>query len=58
MDNVEDAELNIDYEINCDTQAIISVSEFKSKALENSREYDINGSALNVMEHSCEYFGS
>ena len=48
----------MDYEINKDTLAIIPKSEEKCKVLENDIEYDISLSTLNVIEHSCEYFGS
>ena len=48
----------MNYEITYDTQAIIPISESKSKAIENNEEYIIDSNTLNIMEHSCEYFGS
>ena len=48
----------MDYEITYDTQAIVPISETKSKAIENNEEYIVDNNALEIMEHSCEYFGS
>ena len=48
----------MNYEITYDTQAIVPISNSKSKAIENTVEYIINDNTLNIMEHSCEYFGS
>lgn len=48
----------MDYEINKETLAIMPVSEESSKALELENEYYIDSIAFNVIEHSCEYFGS
>ena len=46
------------YEINKDTYAVISVNENITKVIENEGEYLINTSSYNVMENSCEYYGS
>ena len=48
----------MDYEINKDTLAIIPKSEEECRILENELEYEIPMSVFNVIEHSCEYFGS
>ena len=48
----------MNYEINYDTQAILPININCSKIIENEEEYVINNSTLNVLEHSCEYFGS
>ena len=48
----------MDYEITYNTQAIIPIDSNTTKVIENDEEYIINNSALNVLEHSCEYFGS
>ena len=48
----------MDYEINKDTQVILPVTENCSKVIENGREYIIENSSFEIMEHSCEYFGS
>ena len=48
----------MDYEINYDTQAIIPIDEKNSKILEIENEYYINNNSMNILEHSCEYFGS
>ena len=46
------------YEINRDTYAIVSVNEEVSKVLEKDDEYFINKNSYEVMEDSCEYYGS
>ena len=48
----------MDYEINYDTQMIMPLEETTSKIIENDAEYIVNNSVLEIMEHSCEYFGS
>ena len=48
----------MNYEINHDTQIIMPINEFKSKVIEYDKEYIINSSVQNILEHSCEYFGS
>ena len=48
----------MNYEINYDTQIIIPIEKETSKVLENNDEYIVNNSTLEIMEHSCEYFGS
>lgn len=46
------------YEINVDTYALIPINEFKTKIVEKDKDYIINNSVYNIMENSCEYFGS
>lgn len=48
----------MNYEINYDTELIIPIDNKNSKVIEYDNEYEINSSVLNIMEHSCEYFGS
>ena len=48
----------MNYEINYDTQIILPINEKQTKIVESEEEYLVECSALNVMEHSCEYFGS
>lgn len=48
----------MDYEITYDTQIILPIDKKTSKVIENNEEYVINNSALEILEHSCEYFGS
>ena len=46
------------YEINETTLAILPFSENKSRVIEKEDEYIVNDTPTEVMEHSCEYFGS
>ncbi len=48
----------MEYEITYDTQAILPINNNKSKIIEENDEYYIDNSPLNILEHSCEYFGS
>ena len=48
----------MDYEVNYDTQLILPLGEFKSKVIEHDDEYIVNSSVQEILEHSCEYFGS
>ena len=48
----------MDYEINVDTNAIIPINNEKSYIMEPESEYYVSGSTTDVIEHSCEYFGS
>lgn len=48
----------MNYEINYDTQIIMPLKDKSSKIIEKDEEYIINNSSLEIMEHSCEYFGS
>lgn len=46
------------YEINKDTYAIMTVDNKITKVLEKDDEYYVNKSSYEVMEDSCEYYGS
>ncbi len=46
------------YEINKDTCAIVSINDEITKVLEKNDEYLVNKSSFEVMEDSCEYYGS
>ena len=46
------------YEINKDTYAIMTIDDGISKILEKDEEYFINKNSYEVMEDSCEYYGS
>ncbi len=48
----------MDYEINYDTQVILPLNSRKSKVIEQGTEYIVENSTLEILEHSCEYFGS
>ncbi len=46
------------YEINENTMAVISINSNETKVVEKDREYYINTSGYNIMDESCQYFGS
>lgn len=46
------------YEINKDTCALISVGDGVTKVMENGEDYFVNKDCYQVMEDSCEYYGS
>lgn len=46
------------YEINKGTLAVIGVNKNSTKIVEEDKEYYIKDIAYEVMEHSCQYFGS
>ena len=46
------------YEINENTMAVISLNQNESKIIEKDREYSIKKSGYDVMDNSCQYFGS
>ena len=48
----------ISYEINCDTLALVPVSESETKIIERNNIFVVNDSVMNIIENSCEYFGS
>lgn len=48
----------MDYEINRDTLAILPIDHNKSKVIEVDNEYVCDINPYQIMEHSCEYFGS
>lgn len=47
-----------EYEINDETMVVIGIDDNNSKVYENSREYKISSSSYEVMDYSCQYFGS
>lgn len=46
------------YEINSFTLVVLSLSDNKSKIIETNNTYIINKSVLEIIDHSCKYFGS
>lgn len=48
----------MNYEINYDTQLIMPINNQTTRVIENGDEYIVENSPLEIMEHSCEYFGS
>ena len=48
----------MNYEVNFDTEAIVPIDKSQTKIMENNEEYIIENNSLEIMEHSCEYFGS
>ncbi len=46
------------YEVNDETLAVIGIDENNSKVLEKKKEYLIENSSYEVMDYSCQYFGS
>lgn len=46
------------YEINNETLAVVGINKNSTKILENNKEYYIKDIAYEVMEHSCQFFGS
>lgn len=48
----------MDYEISFDTQVILPINDKSSRIIENNDSYVVNITPLQILEHSCEYFGS
>ena len=46
------------YEINKDTYAVMTINDGITKVLEKDDEYFVNKSSYEVMEDSCQYYGS
>lgn len=46
------------YEINDSTMAVIALDENKSKIIEKDNEYIIDQNSYEIMDFSCQYFGS
>lgn len=46
------------YEINEDTMAIMPISYYETLVKEKDREFLVNKNAYEIMEESCEYYGS
>ncbi len=48
----------MDYEITFDTQVILPMDSKSSRIIENNESYVVNVTPMQILEHSCEYFGS
>ncbi len=48
----------MNYEITYDTQLLFPIDKNKTKIVETDNEYIIDNPIMEVLEHSCEYFGS
>lgn len=48
----------ISYEINCDTLALVPVSENETKIIEKENVFIVKKPVMEIIEGSCEYFGS
>ncbi len=48
----------MDYEINKNTLIIMNKDKENSRIIENNGEYVVPKETIEVIEHSCEYFGS
>ena len=48
----------ISYEINCDTLALLPVSGTETKVVEKENMYLIKKPIMEIIENSCEFFGS
>ena len=48
----------ISYEVNCDTLALIPVSENETKIVERDNIFIVKMPVMKIIENSCEYFGS
>lgn len=46
------------YEINKETLAILPTTNYKSKIIEVNNEFEINKTPMQIIEDSCQYFGS
>lgn len=46
------------YEINCDTLALIPVSSTETKIIERDNVFNVSKSTMEIIESSCEFFGS
>lgn len=46
------------YEINSNTLAIIPIKNNTSKVIEVNNEFYINNKPINIIDHSCKFFGS
>lgn len=48
----------MDYEINKETLLVYPIENGKTKIIELNNSYETNMTSFQVIEHSCEYFGS
>ena len=46
------------YEINTETLALIYIKENITKVIEISSSFNINNNILDIVDHSCKFFGS
>lgn len=46
------------YEVNKETCAVIGINDEVTKIIEKNDDYFINKNSFNVMEDSCQYYGS
>ena len=45
------------YEVNCNTLALIPISEDETRVIEMDDIFNINKPVMNIIKESCEYFG-
>ena len=48
----------ISYEVNCDTLALIPVSEKETKVIEKYDVFNVKKPIMEIIDDSCQYFGS
>lgn len=48
----------ISYEINCDTLALIPVSENETKVIEKNDVFNVKKTSMEIIDDSCKFFGS
>lgn len=48
----------MNYEVNEGTLAIIAAGSSKSRVLEDNKEYLVDNTPFEIIDHSCKYFGS
>ncbi len=48
----------MNYEITYDTQLIIPIKDTNAKIVESEDVYLVKNTPMEILEHSCEYFGS
>src|SRR5690554_4977406 len=46
------------YEISINTLAIIPLDNYRSKVIEENNTFVVNQTPMQIIEHSCRYFGS
>ena len=48
----------VSYEINCNTLAIVPITEKKTKIIEKDNVFIIEMNSMDIIKKSCEFFGS
>ena len=48
----------MNYEVNCNTLALIPISNNETKIIENNNTFNIKQSVFDIIKYSCEFFGS